>query len=40
LGAAGLEKLRDRRFGDLSGGQRQRTLFALAICGNPDLLVS
>jgi ABC-2 type transport system ATP-binding protein len=38
LGAAGLEKLRDRKFGDLSGGQRQRTLFALAICGNPDLL--
>jgi ABC-2 type transport system ATP-binding protein len=38
LEAAGLEKLRDRRFGDLSGGQRQRTLFALAICGNPDLL--
>jgi ABC-2 type transport system ATP-binding protein len=35
---AGLEKLRDRKFGDLSGGQRQRTLFALAICGNPDLL--
>jgi ABC-2 type transport system ATP-binding protein len=38
LVAAGLEKLRDRKFGDLSGGQRQRTLFALAICGNPDLL--
>jgi ABC-2 type transport system ATP-binding protein len=38
LGATGLEKLRDRRFGDLSGGQRQRTLFALAICGNPDVL--
>ncbi len=38
LTAAGLEKLRDRKFGDLSGGQRQRTLFALAICGNPDLL--
>ena len=37
-GAAGLEKLCDRKFGDLSGGQRQRTLFALAICGNPDLL--
>jgi ABC-2 type transport system ATP-binding protein len=35
---AGLEKLRDRKFGDLSGGQRQRTLFALAICGDPDLL--
>ena len=38
LAAAGLEKLRDRKFGDLSGGQRQRTLFALAICGNADLL--
>lgn len=38
LAAAGLEQLRDRKFGDLSGGQRQRTLFALAICGNPDLL--
>jgi ABC-2 type transport system ATP-binding protein len=38
LVTAGLEKLRDRKFGDLSGGQRQRTLFALAICGNPDLL--
>ncbi len=38
LVASGLEKLRDRKFGDLSGGQRQRTLFALAICGNPDLL--
>ncbi len=38
LAAAGLETLRDRKFGDLSGGQRQRTLFALAICGNPDLL--
>jgi len=38
LAAAGLEKLCNRKFGDLSGGQRQRTLFALAICGNPDLL--
>lgn len=38
LAAAGLEKLRERKFGDLSGGQRQRTLFALAICGDPDLL--
>lgn len=38
LAAAGLEKLADRKFGDLSGGQRQRVLFALAICGNPDLL--
>jgi ABC-2 type transport system ATP-binding protein len=39
LAAAGLEKLRNRMFGDLSGGQRQRVLFALAICGNPDLLL-
>jgi ABC-2 type transport system ATP-binding protein len=38
LATAGLEKLSDRKFGDLSGGQRQRVLFALAICGNPDLL--
>lgn len=38
LATAGLEKLRDRKFGDLSGGQRQRVLFALAICGDPDLL--
>jgi ABC-2 type transport system ATP-binding protein len=38
LSAAGLEKLRDRKFGELSGGQRQRVLFALAICGDPDLL--
>ncbi len=38
LATAGLEKLRDRKFGDLSGGQKQRVLFALAICGNPDLL--
>ena len=37
LAATGLEKLSDRKFGDLSGGQRQRVLFALAICGNPDL---
>jgi ABC-2 type transport system ATP-binding protein len=38
LATAGLENFRDRKFGDLSGGQRQRVLFALAICGNPDLL--
>ena len=38
LSAAGLENLSERKFGDLSGGQRQRVLFALAICGNPDLL--
>ncbi len=38
LAASGLEKLSDRKFGDLSGGQKQRVLFALALCGNPDLL--
>ena len=36
--AAGLAGLEKRPFGELSGGQRQRVLFALAICGNPDLL--
>ncbi len=38
LKAAGLEQLTDRKFGELSGGQKQRVLFALAICGDPDLL--
>ena len=38
LAVSGLEKLSDRKFGELSGGQRQRVLFALAICGDPDLL--
>ena len=38
LATANLEKLSGRKFGDLSGGQRQRVLFALAICGDPDLL--
>jgi ABC-2 type transport system ATP-binding protein len=38
LAIAGLEDLRDRKFGVLSDGQKQRVLFALAICGDPDLL--
>ena len=38
LALAGLASVADRRFGKLSGGQKQRVLFALAICGNPDLL--
>jgi ABC-2 type transport system ATP-binding protein len=38
LEAAGLEGIEDRLFGGLSGGQKQRVLFALAICGNPDIL--
>jgi ABC-2 type transport system ATP-binding protein len=35
----GLTGVEDRQFGKLSGGQKQRLLFALALCGNPDLLV-
>jgi ABC-2 type transport system ATP-binding protein len=38
LEVAGIADVADRRFGQLSGGQRQRVLFALAICGNPELL--
>jgi len=38
LSIAGLEELGERKFGELSGGQKQRVLFALAICGDPDLL--
>jgi len=38
LTAAGLQEIKDRVFGELSGGQRQRVLFALALCGNPDIL--
>ena len=39
MDAAGLNGLEHRLFGELSGGQKQRLLFALAICGNPDLLI-
>ena len=38
IAAAGLQGVENRLFGELSGGQKQRVLFALAICGNPDLL--
>jgi ABC-2 type transport system ATP-binding protein len=38
LRAAGLEGLEDRLYGKLSGGQQQRLLFALAVCGDPELL--
>lgn len=38
LATAGLEDLNNREFGDLSGGQKQRLLFALALCGDPDVL--
>jgi ABC-2 type transport system ATP-binding protein len=37
--AASLQGLESRPFGELSGGQKQRVLFALAICGNPSLLI-
>jgi ABC-2 type transport system ATP-binding protein len=39
LERAGLTGLEQRRAGALSGGQQQRIRFALALCGNPDLLV-
>ena len=35
---AGLQGLSKRRYGKLSGGQQRRVQFALAICGDPDLL--
>lgn len=35
---AGLDGLLQRRYGQLSGGQQRRVQFALAICGNPELL--
>jgi ABC-2 type transport system ATP-binding protein len=39
IALAGLEGLESRRAGTLSGGQSRRLLYALAICGEPDLLV-
>jgi ABC-2 type transport system ATP-binding protein len=39
VAAAGLAEIVDRKFGELSGGQRQRLLFALALAGDPDLLI-
>ncbi len=38
LRIAQLQGIEDCLFGQLSGGQKQRLLFALAICGNPDLI--
>ena len=35
---AGLQDLLKRRYGKLSGGQQRRVQFALAICGNPELI--
>jgi ABC-2 type transport system ATP-binding protein len=39
VASAGLEGVENRKFGQLSGGQQKRVLFALAIAGNPDLLI-
>jgi ABC-2 type transport system ATP-binding protein len=39
LGAAGLRGLERRPYGKLSGGQQRRLGLALALCGDPDLLL-
>ncbi|MBX6381384.1 MAG: ABC transporter ATP-binding protein [Microbispora sp.] len=39
LTLARIEDLRDRRVDRLSGGQAQRVRFAMAVCGDPDLIV-
>lgn len=36
---AGLHGIENRLYGRLSGGQQKRVLFAIAICGNPGLLI-
>ena len=38
LEVAGIASIANRKYGELSGGQKQRVHFALAICGNPELL--
>lgn len=38
LELAGIEALPERPVTKLSGGQKQRLMFALALCGNPELL--
>ena len=38
LEVAGLNDCRNKLYGHLSGGQKQRVVFALSVCGNPDLL--
>jgi ABC-2 type transport system ATP-binding protein len=38
IAMAGLNGLEERYSGKLSGGQKQRLLFALAVCGRPDLV--
>ncbi|MES2670458.1 MAG: ABC transporter ATP-binding protein, partial [Pseudomonadota bacterium] len=38
IALAGLDGLLDRNYRRLSGGQQRRVQFALAICGNPEVL--
>lgn len=38
LEMGGLHGIENMKFGELSGGQKQRLLFALALCGDPELL--
>jgi len=38
IAAAGLDGLERRLYGELSGGQQRRVQFAIALCGNPELL--
>jgi ABC-2 type transport system ATP-binding protein len=38
LGLAGLQEQADRKIEQLSGGQKQRVYYALAICGDPDVI--
>ena len=38
LAIAGIASIAGRKYGELSGGQKQRVHFALAICGDPDLI--
>jgi ABC-2 type transport system ATP-binding protein len=38
IAMAGLEEKADALVKELSGGQRQRLYFALAVCGDPDVL--
>jgi ABC-2 type transport system ATP-binding protein len=39
LKIAGLKEVKNQFYGNLSGGQKQRVLFAIALCGDPDLLI-
>ena len=38
LAQGDIADIQERKFGDLSGGQKQRVLFALALCGDPDVI--